>query len=476
MSNNSSILRMQLQPPFSSRKGKKFCSSWGTVRLLLLAFLPLVFLFSPTAQAMPDIQVIHSPQGRTAWLIEDHAVPLVAVNFLFRDAGSATDPEDKQGLATLSASLLTEGAGDLDEQAFHTLIEEKAIRLGYSVSRDTFSGSMQALTEHLETAARLVNLTLTQPLLEESALNRAREQQKMAIAYREQTPDADAEQRWWDLAFQGHPYRLPPDGTAATLDRIKRADIEQFLQTRLGQSNLIVSISGDITAPRAAQLLDALFSGVPAKPSAAATIPAHMLTGPLLNVQKRDLPQSVAVFGQPGIARRDPDYYAALIVNYVLGGGGFASRLMEEIREKRGLTYGIGTGLVSLHNAPLLMGRVSTVNGNMAEALKLTRQVFGELQTRGITAEELKNAKDYLNGSFPLELDSTRKLASLLTSMQYFDLPRDFLESREQLISAVTLEQANAVAKRLLAPERLIVYVVGNPGLDETTQPEKSKP
>ena len=434
----------------------------------LVAFLSA---FSHNAHAMPDIQVIHSPQGRTAWLIEDHAVPLVAVNFLFRDAGSATDPENLQGLATLSGSLLTEGAGELDEAAFHTLVEEKGIRLGYSVSRDTFSGSMQTLSEHLDTAARLVNLTLTQPRLEEAAINRARAQQKTSIAYREQTPDAQAEQLWWEVAFEGHPYRLPPDGTVASLDRVTRADITGFLQSRLAQGNLIVSISGDITAPRAAQLLDTLFSGLPAAASAAAVIPPYQLRGPQLSVQKRDLPQSVAVFGQPGIARRDPDYYAALTVNYVLGGGGFASRLMEEIREKRGLTYGIGTGLVSLHNAPLLMGRVSTVNGNMAEALRLTRQVLTEMQTRGLTATELQNAKDYLNGSFPLELDSTRKLAGLLTSMQYFGLPTDFLENREGLINAVTLAQANVVAKRLLAPENLIIAIVGNPGLDETPKP-----
>jgi zinc protease len=436
---------------------------------LALCLIVFLSLLSHNAHAMPDIQVIHSPQGRTAWLIEDHAVPLVAVNFLFRDAGSATDPEAQQGLATLSASLLTEGAGDLDANAFHTLLEEKAIRLGYSVSRDSFSGSMQTLSEHLDTAARLVNLTLTQPRLEEEALNRARSQQKTAISYREQTPDAQAEQLWWETAFPGHPYRLPPDGTAATLDRLTRADTAAFLKNHLAQGNLVVSIAGDITAPRAAQLLDALFQGLPAQAKAAAAIPPYQLQGPKTYVQKRDLPQSVAVFGQPGIARNDPDYYAALLVNYVLGGGGFASRLMEEVREKRGLTYGIGTGLVSLQNAPLLMGRVSTVNGNMPEALRITRQVLADLKAKGVTAAELKNAKDYINGAFPLELDSTRKLASLLTSMQYFNLPTTFLRDRESLINSVTLAQANAVANRLLAPENLVMTIVGNPGLEQET-------
>jgi zinc protease len=439
--------------------------------LLTLWLVAFLCLLSHNAYAMPHIQTITSPEGRTAWLIEDHAVPLVAVNFLFRDAGSATDPEALQGLATLSASLLTEGAGDLDSDAFHTLIEEKAIRLGYSASRDTFSGYLQTLTEHLDTAAQLVNSTLTQPRLDVPSLARAREQQKTSISYREQTPDAQVEKLWWEAAFAGHPYRLPPDGTPAALDTITRTDVAGFLDSRLADSNLVVSIAGDITAERASALLDAMFQGLPATAEAMASIPSHTLSGPLLKVAKRDLPQSVAVFGQPGIDRRDPDYYAALLVNYVLGGGGFASRLMEEVREKRGLTYGIGTGLVALHTAPLLMGRVSTVNGSMAEALRLTREVFADMQTKGLTAAELQNAKDYVNGSFPLELDSTRKLASLLTSMQYFGLPQDFLEQREGLINAVTLADANRVAQRLLAPDRLVIYVIGNPDLAEIVTP-----
>lgn len=435
----------------------------------VMSLVAICCLLPHNAGAMPKIQTFQSPQGQPVWLIQDASVPLVAVNLTWRGAGSATDPADKLGLASMAASLLTEGAGDMDATQFYAELEEKAIRLSFSSSRDSFSVSLQSLNAHLDAAARLANLAFTQPRFEAAAISRVREQMKTGIAYREQTPSAQAEEQWWAVAFAGHPYSKTPDGTRETLDRITATDLRRFLADGLAHDNLIVSVAGDIGAEQAGVVVDRLLQGLPAKASERTRLPDDGLSHKgQVAVTPRPLPQSVAVFGQEGIARQDPDYYAALIVNYVLGGGGFSSRLMEEIREKRGLTYGIGTGLVSLQGQPLLMGQVSSETAKMPETLRLLRQVMADIKAKGITAEELKNAKDYLNGSFPLELDGSRKLAGLLNSMQYFGLPPEFLQQRAQLIEQVTLEQANAVAAKLLQPDQLVITIVGNPALETT--------
>jgi zinc protease len=421
---------------------------------------------SPQAQPMPDVQTLQTGDGLTAWLIEDHSVPIVSVNFLFRQGGSIANPDGREGLAALTAALLLEGAGDDDSVAFQAQLEEKAIRLSFDAGRDSFGGSLQTLKEEWPEAARLANLALTRPQFTNTALRRVKQQTETTIAYNQQTPSTVASQTWWQVAFPNHPLRHPIEGTLESLKTITRKDVQTFHRQRLAKDTLVVSIAGDVTKEEAADFLSRLFEGLPAKST---PLPAALQTLPKPTVRKepvyvhRALPQATAVFGQMGIRRDDRDYFTAALLNHSLGGGGFSSRLMEEIREKRGLTYGIGTGLSFVgQSGGLLMGRLAADNTKMNQALDLTHTVWKDVATKGLTATELKDAQDYQNGSFPLQLDSSSKLASLLSAMQFYNLGQDYLDKRYGLVENVTEADVEKMAARLLKAEELLIVVVGD--------------
>ena len=299
-----------------------------------------------------------------------------------------------------------------------------------------------------------------------------RDQIASSLARRAVDPGWIASRTFMELVFAGHPYASPVDGTLETLPRIAVEDLRAFVKTRLARDNLIVGVAGDITAAELGPLLDKAFAGLP-KTAGAVDVPAATLrNGGETVVIERPVPQSVALFGEKGIPRKDPDWYAGQVVNYVLGGGGFNSRLMEEIREKRGLAYGVSTGISPYDKASVLMGQVATQNARVAESLDLVRQEWKRMAEEGPTQEELDDAKTYLIGSFPIGLDSTGSIAATLVAMQRYDLGIDHLDRRSALIEAVTLEDARRVAKRLLDPAALTFVVVGQPeGVKPTRQP-----
>jgi zinc protease len=418
-----------------------------------------------TAAPMPAVQAI-TQDGLNAWLIEDHSVPVVSVNFLFKDAGSAANPAGKEGLANLTASLLTEGAGDMDSTAFQAALEDKAIRLSFNAGRDSTTATLQTLKENLDEAVQLATMAMIQPRIDRDALARVKQQTAATIAWNQQTPDAIANQAWWKAAYPDHPYGQPAEGTLESLKAITRKDVLDFTRNRFARDTLLVGISGDVTADEARTLLTNLFRSLPLKasplPKEVTTQPAPRKGGKEPIIIHRPIPQATAVFGHAGIRRDDPEYFTAVLLNHTLGGGGFSSRLMEEVREKRGLTYGISTSLAPISQEGLLLGQIASDNGKMRQALDLTHEVWASLAKDGVTDKELKDARDYNTGSFPLQLDSTRKLSSLLVAMQYYNLGQDYLNRREGLLRKVTQEDIKAMAARLLKQEDLLVVIVGD--------------
>ncbi len=409
-----------------------------------------------------DIQKVVTPGGIEVWLVEERAIPLVTLSASFR-AGSINDPEGKDGLAAMLSSLLDEGAGDMDSLAFQKRLEDKAIRLGFSSDRDTFSASVNTLSKNKEEAFSLLHLALTEPRFDEEAVERVRDQILVSHERAEEDPRTIANRTWYEKAFGEHPYARRVLGTDETIKSITKADLQGYLKANVTRDRMFLAAVGDIDAETLSALIDSTFGGLPEKSAPIADTVLEIENTGKVTVVDKDIPQSVMTFGTRGLLRDDPDFMPAFVMNYVLGGGGFASRLMEEVREKRGLTYGIYTYLLPLDQAGLYLGQVATDNAKAAETISIVRDELKKLRDEGISEEELKNAKTYLTGSYPLRFDSNTKIASQLVGIQMEDLGIDYIDKRNDLINAVTLEDIKRVAERLIDPENLIVTIVGAP-------------
>jgi zinc protease len=429
------------------------------VRLLPLA-AALVLLALP-AHAVTIDRVV-SPGGIEAWLVQDHTLPIVTLELSFR-GGAATDPEGKSGLATMTAALLDEGAGTLDSQAYQGREEDLASSVHFSAGADYVSGGVTTIRKNLPAAFELLRLALNEPRFDADAVARIRGDVIAETARRLENPNAIASRVWWRNAFAGNPYARPTDGTASDLAAIAEADLRQFVRDRFARDVLKIAVVGDIAPDELKTLLDQTFGALPRQAAPAVLPEVTARNGGVLLLVKKPIPQSVAVFGQPGIKRDDPDWYAATIDNYILGGGGFASRLMSEIREKRGLAYGVSSYLIPLLHAGVVYGTVATQNDRVAESIALIRQQWQRMRDEGPTAQEIADAKTYLTGSFALQFGSTGSIAGIVLQLQQDGLGIDYLDRRNALLDGVTLEDARRVARRLYDPAALAFAVVGTP-------------
>jgi zinc protease len=435
---------------------------------MLVAFILVLagaFIAPAGAESVGDhlkVQRIVSPGGIEAWLVEERAVPIVALEIAF-EAGSRFDPAAKSGLAGLMAGLLDEGAGSLDSAAFKAALEDKAIRMGFGASRDTVEGSLRTLAPYTEDAFKLFALALSKPRFDKAAIERVRGQILVSLAQEESDPGAVASRTWFADALAGHPYARPVYGTPASIKSITRADIVKAHATALGRDRMKIAVVGAIDAETLARLLDETFGGLPALGPAPAPAPIFISTEKEITIVKRDIPQSVVQFGAPGLEVADPDFIPAYVMNYILGGGGFASRLMDEIREKRGLTYGISTSLSILQGGGLFVGGFSTRNESVGEAYRLLLAEIARMAKEGVTDAELADAKTYLIGSFALRFDSNDKIANQLLSYQVLGYPIDYIIRRNDLVRAVTKADVSRAAARLLKPDAFVFVVVGAP-------------
>jgi zinc protease len=393
--------------------------------------------------------------------VRDPAVPLIAIDFGFR-GGAAQDPADKAGTANMMVSLLDEGAGDLDDKTFHERLERKAIELSFNVGRDTVRGTVRTLKENQDEAFELLRLALNAPRFEKGAVERIRSQIISRLQRQSTNPNDIASRTWWGTAFPGHPYGRPANGTLESVAAITTDDMRGYLKRVLTRETLKIGIVGDIDASSAGRLVDKAFSTLPMK-SELAPIPDVTIQG----VGKRllvdlDVPQAVVQFGGPGVKRSDPDFMPAYLMSHVLGGGSFSSRLYREVREKRGLAYGVSANLSWQYHASVLVGGTATRSDATKETIDVIEEQFALMAKDGPSADELAKAKTYLKGSFALGLDTSSKIANQLVSMQMDNLGIDYIERRSGLIDAVTLEDTKRMAKRLL-DGGLLVAIVGRP-------------
>ncbi len=408
------------------------------------------------------IQRVVSPLGIEAWLIEEQAVPLIAMEMSF-EGGAAQDPIGRAGLANFLSGMFDEGAGPYDAVAFQETLDEHAIQFRFSESKDAISGSLKTLIRHRDKAFEVLRHALTTPHFEAAAVERVRAQIQGGIKRGANDPNSRSSKAWMARAFAGHAYATPDEGLAEGIAAITADDLRSMHRRLIARSNLKISVVGAMTAAELARELDAIFGALPEK----AELAAVPLIAPQglgeLQVIDLDIPQSTLRFGMPGLLRKDDDFVAASVMNHILGGGSFTSRIFQEVREKRGLAYSVSSTLYPFARTGLFFGGTATKNERAKEALDVIRDEIARMAADGPTEEELDKAKRYLIGSYALRFDTSTKIANHLTAMQVDELGIDYTDKRNSLFEAITLDDTRRVAKRLLAPGKMLVTVAGRP-------------
>jgi zinc protease len=440
---------------------------------MVAAILVMLPLCSTASYAATKIQHLISPGGIEAWFVQDATVPLIAMEYAF-GGGATQDPADKAGVGNLVADLLDEGSGDLDSRTFHERLDRRAIELSFSSTRDYFRGSLRMLKDNRDEAFDLLRMSLTSPHFDSADVERIRSQVISGLRRDTTNPSALASRKFLEDAFGDHPYGRQANGTLESVAKIEVADLKDFAGRVLAKNTLKIAVVGDVDPATLGQLLDKTFGGLPAKtdltpvPDIEAAKPPHRVFIPL------DVPQTVVTFGGPGFMRHDPNFMAAYVVNHILGGGGLSSRLYHEVREKRGLAYSVYESLLWMEHSALFIGNTGTRADRAGESVDAINKEIRRMAEDGPTQKELDEAKSYLKGSQMLALDTSSKLASALLQYQLDRLPIDYIEKRNAIIDAVTLDDAKKAAQRLWG-QGLLTVVVGRPP-QAAAQPAAASP
>lgn len=424
--------------------------------LVLLLFFGSSFSLS-VANAL-DIESVTSEKGLTAWLVEDRAVPVVSIQFSI-GGGTTQDPEGKEGLANLMTGLFDEGAGDFDSNAFQSRLDAIGAEMAFSANRDRMRGSMKVLAENSNEAFNLLTLAVQKPRFDDEAINRIREQLVAELKASEKDPKTIAQNRLLTLIYGKHPYGRRSEGTPETLKRISREDLVNAHQAMFARNNIHIGIVGPVSRDEAAKIIDKIFGGLPEKADLKTIEEAKLNLGGMANVNY-DLPQTSLMLVYPGIKRSDPDFFAAYLMNYVLGGPGLTSRLFAEVREKRGLAYTVGSSLMVYDHSATLAVSTGTRSSEAQKTLSTIRNEVKRMADEGVSEQELDDAKSYVIGSYAVQnMGSSSAIAATLVGLQDEKLPIDYIDKRRSLIEAVTRDQVKAIAEKLLRQEPALLVI-----------------
>ena len=425
---------------------------------LLLTFALIV---CGSALRAVEIEEITTPAGIDAWVVEERSIPFIAMEVRMEGGGNLDRP-GKRGAVNLMMALLEEGSADMDAHSFQEAREALAASYSFDAYDDTVTVSTRFLTENADDAIALLRQALVAPRFDEDAVERVRGQVLAGIESDAKNPNRIAGDTFYALAFPDHPYGSDMNGTAESVAGLTREDMVQAHRDAVTRAALHVSVVGDADAEEAARMIDALLADLPAEaPDGPPDVEFGLAGG--VTVIDFPTPQSVALFGHTGMERDHPDFFAAYVLNHILGGGSFESRLMNEVREKRGLTYGVSTFLVPRQRAEMVLGQVASSNDRIAEAIEVIRAEWARIASEGVTEEELEAAKTYITGEYPLRFDGNGPIAEIMVGMQQVGLATDYVFNRNSFIEAVTLDDVNRVAAELLDAEALHFVVVGQP-------------
>ncbi|MCO4318662.1 insulinase family protein [Phyllobacterium sp. 21LDTY02-6] len=426
-----------------------------SIAALLILFATIV------ASHAVEIKEVVSPKGVRAWLVQDDFVPLISMRFAFK-GGAAQDPAGKAGLANLMTSLFDEGAGDLDSETFQVKLDEAGGEMGFTADMDNLMGSVRMLAEKRDQVTDLVAMAVQRPRFDQAPIDRMRQQIVAGIKGAERDPETIAERKFTEALYGAHPYARPVYGTPESLAGISKADLSGLHRRMFARDNLVIGVVGAISPEELSVLLDKVFGDLPEKAELAPVDAARTALGETTRVDY-PLPQTTISLVYPGTRRDAPDFFASYIMNHILGGGTFTSRLTNEVREKRGLAYSVSSGLQSSDHAAALIISTATRSDRAEETLQLIKDEVARMAKDGPTTEELAEAKKYLAGSFAVtNLDSSSAVANTLVMMQDEKLGIDYIDKRAGLIDAVTLDEVKAVAGKLLTTDPAIL-IVGQP-------------
>ena len=423
-----------------------------------------VFLLPAAAQAATDIQRWHTPEGTQVLLVERTDNPIVDMEVSFKGAGSVFNPQGKSQVAEFTAALLTGGTQKLDEEAFNAQTNDIAANIGSDSGQESASVSLRSLSQRrsLNQAVSLLNQALTEPRFDPQAFLRHQTQAITALQQMETTPAFNASRAFTRLAYPAHPYGRSAQVSVEGLKNVTLDDIRAFHRQRYGKDNAIVAIVGNVSRRQANALVQAALKGLPAQAAADRDVPAVEAQAARQHRQPFAGEQAHIILGMPLIKRHDPDYYALVAGNYVLGSGGFDSRLMKVLRDRHGYTYGVHSSLEPASEAGPLSITFSTQKTNTQAALAATQTVIEQFIAEGPTEEELKQAKANIIGSFPLRFDSNAKLLNYLSLMGVYDLPSSYLEDYPKAVEQLTAAQIKAAWQRRVKPADLHTVVVGD--------------
>lgn len=424
-----------------------------------LALMGALLCLAMPLHAEIQIQEVTSPGGIKAWLVENHDIPFTALSIRFK-GGTSLDAAGKRGAVNLMTALIEEGAGDLDSQGFAKARDGMAAEFTFDSDMDGVSVGARFLTDTSAQTVDLLHLALTKPRFDADAVERVRGQVLQNIAANAKSPDAIAGDIVNKAAFGDHPYGSAGHGTLDSVKALTRDDLVAAYQGALARDRIYVAAAGDISAKDLGLMLDKVLGDLPATGAMQPGDVALTATGQVIQ-QDFPGPQSTISFYQGGVRFEDPDYFAATILNGILGGNGFSSRLTDEVREQRGLTYGIDTSLTAMDHAKILQGSLATSNENAAEAMQVIRDVWANVAKTGVTQKEVDDTKTFMTGSYPLRFDGNQRIASILVGMQMLGLPVTYPATRNAKVEAVTLADVNRVAQTLLSPDKLSFVVVG---------------
>ncbi len=426
---------------------------------MIAACFAMTLIASTPSQAAAKIQHLVTPGGIEAWFVQDATLPLIAMEYAF-GGGAAQDPADKPGVGNLVADLLDEGSGDLDSKTFHERLDRRAIELSFRDTRDFFRGSLRMLRDNKDEAFDLLRMALTSPHFDSVDVERIRSQVMSSLRGDTTNPGALASRKFLEMAFGDHPYGRRAEGTLESAAKIDIADLKTYTRRVLARDTLRIAVVGDIDADTLGKLLDRTFGGLPAKASLTPVAEVEAAKPPQRAFIPLDVPQTVVTFGGPGFKRHDPDFMAGYVVNHILGGGTLSSRLYHEVREKRGLAYSVYEALLWMEHSAVFVGNTGTRADRAGETVEAIDKEVRRMAEDGPTQQELDEAKSYLKGSQMLALDTSSKLAAALLQYQLDGLPIDYIEKRNAIVDAVTLDDAKRAAKRLWG-QGLLTVIVG---------------
>lgn len=409
------------------------------------------------------IKDVTSRKGISIWVVEDHSLPVISLRFAFSGSGSMHDTVEKQGLARLVSNTMDEGAGDMDSHAFQKTLSDHAITLRFDASRDNYSGHVKTLSKNKETAFSLLKLALTKPRFDSEPVERMRQSNLSRIRHDMTDPEWMAARLSNDIVFEGHPYALNSGGTLTSLKKITQEDLRNFVKESLTLDRLKVVVAGDVNAEDIAATIDDIFGDLPAGSSQGTSQSATVQNQGTVTLYKKDIPQSLVEISMPGIRQDHHDYAVAEVMNFIFGGAGFGSRLMDEIREKRGLTYGIYSGLSMMAETDTIEISASTKNESAAEMIALIKAEMDKMARTAPSDEEVQKAINYLIGSVPLDMTSTDKISSILLHMTTHCIDPNYFDKRENMLRQVKPANILRLSQQYLDPKRMTIVVVGNP-------------